>query len=85
MDEIISAALGVIGIQTGRLVVWLVSFGKWRGELLFGDEGRIYGAAGALSFVRDGKRVISETGLLFVGVAFYVTLVALIIAVVSTV
>jgi hypothetical protein len=77
--------LGVIAIQTGRVVVWLVSFGKWRGEPLFGDEGRIYGAAGALSFVRDGKRVITDTGLLFVGVAFYVVLVALIIAVVATV
>lgn len=85
MDEIIGAALGVVGIQTGRLVVWLVSFGKWRGEPLFGDEGRIYGAAGALSFVRNGKRVISETGLLFVGVAFYVALVAIIIAVVTPV
>ena len=85
MDEIIGAVLGVIAIQTGRVVVWLVSFGKWRGEPLFGDEGRIYGAAGALSFVRDGKRVITDTGLLFVGVALYVVLVALIIAVVATV
>jgi hypothetical protein len=85
MDEIIGGALGVITIQTGRVVVWLVSFGKWRGEPLFGGEGRIYGAAGALSFVRDGRRVITETGLLFVGVVFYVGFVALIIAVVATV
>jgi len=85
MDEIIGGVLGVIAIQTGRVVVWLVSFGKWRGEPLFGDEGRIYGAAGALSFVRDGRRVITDTGLLFVGVVFYVVFVALIITVVATV
>ena len=85
MDEIIGGVLGVFTIQTGRVVVWLVSFGKWRGEPLFGDEGRIYGAAGALSFVRDGRRVITDTGLLFVGVVFYVIFVALIIAIVATV
>jgi len=60
MDEIIGGVLGIIAIQTGRVLVWLVSFGKWRGEPLFGDEGRIYGAAGALSFVRDGRRVITD-------------------------
>jgi hypothetical protein len=85
MDEIIGGVLGVIALQTGRVVVWLVSFGKWRGEALFGDEGRIYGAAGALSFVRDGRRVITDTGLLFLGFVFYVIFVALIIAIVATV
>ena len=83
MDEIIGGVLGVFTIQTGRVVVWLVSFGKWRGEPMFGDEARIHGAAGALSFVRDGRRVITETGLLFVGVVFYVVFVALIITVVA--
>ena len=80
MDEIVVGILGIIAVQTGRLVVWSVSFGKWRGEQLLGAEGRIYGAAGALSFVRDGKRVITDTGLLFVGVAFYVILLAAAIA-----
>jgi hypothetical protein len=80
MDEIIGGVFGVIAVQTGRVIVWLVSFDKWRGEPLFGEEGRIYGAAGALSFVRDGKRVITETGLLFVGAVFYVVLLAIIIA-----
>lgn len=84
MDEIIGAVFGVITIQTGRVVIWLLSFGKLRGEPLFGDEGRIHGAAGALSFVRDGKRVITDTGLLFVGVAFYVVLAFLVVAVIAT-
>lgn len=74
MDEFITGVLGVIARQTGRVVVWFVSFGRWRGEKLLGDEGRIYGAAGALSFVRDGRRVITDTGLVLFGIAFYVAL-----------
>lgn len=85
MDEIIGAVLGVIAIQTGRLVIWLVSLGQWRGETPFGEEGRIHGAAGALSFVRDGKRVITDTGLLLAGVGFYAVFVVLNIAMVATV
>lgn len=75
MDELIGTALGIITIQIGRLAVWSLSLGRWRGEPLFGDEGRIFGAAGALSFVRDGRRVITETGLLFAGIAFVIVLV----------
>ena len=85
MDEIIGGVLGVIAVQTGRIVVWLVSFCKWRGEPLFGEEGRIYGTAGALSFVRDGRRVITDIGLMFVGVAFYVILLAAIVIFYATV
>ncbi len=76
MDELIGSALGVITIQIGRLAVWIFSLGRWRGEPLFGDEGRIFGAAGALSFVRDGRRVITETGLLFAGIVFLVVAIA---------
>ena len=74
MDEIIAGVLGFIVRQTGRVAVWLVSFGQWRGEQLLGDEGRIHGAAGALSFIRDGRRVITCTGLLFFGIIFYIVL-----------
>lgn len=28
MDEIIAGVLGVIAIQTGRILIWLVSFGN---------------------------------------------------------
>lgn len=82
--ELIGAVLGVITIQIGRLAVWIFSLGKWRGEPLFGDEGRIFGAAGALSFVRDGQRVITETGLLFAGIASLIAL-ALISMIISSV
>jgi hypothetical protein len=80
MEEIITGVLRFIVRQTGRVVVWFVSFGQWRGEQLRGDEGRIHGAAGALSFVRDGRRIITDTGLLFFGIAFYVVLLVVTIA-----
>ena len=81
MDEIIGGVFMMVTIITGRVIVRLVSLGRWRGEPLFGNEGRIYGAAGALSFVRDGQRVITETGLMFVGLAFYVAAIVLAISV----
>jgi hypothetical protein len=82
MDELIGLALTFICIQTGRFVVWLVSFGRWRSEAWRGNESQIYGPAGALSFNRDGQRVITNTGLTFVGIVFYVVLIALSVALV---
>lgn len=81
MDQVLLAALDVLLVVTGRFAVRLFSLGRWRGETLMGDEGRIHGAAGALSFVRDGQRVITHTGQLFAGIAFYLFLAALGIAV----
>lgn len=78
MDELIAGVLGFMVRQTGRVVVRFVSLGQWRGEQLLDDEGRIHSAAGALSFVREGRRVITETGLLFFGIAFYVVLLVVI-------
>lgn len=75
MDEVIGTALGVVATVTGRLVVSLVTLRRWRGESLDGEEGKIHGAAGALSFVREGRRVVTTTGQLFAGIAFYVLLV----------
>lgn len=59
---------------TGKAVIWLLSFGRWRTESLREDESRVFAAAGALSFVRDGKRVITTTGVVFAGLAFYLLL-----------
>lgn len=80
MDEIIAGILGLIVRETGRAMVRLVSFGHWRGEQLLAEESRIYAAAGALWFIRDGRRVITNTGLLFFGIAFYVALLVVLIA-----
>lgn len=80
MDEIVVAALKFLVIQTGRVIAWSVSFGHWRGEALSGEEARIYGAAGALSFIRGGQRVITDIGLQFLGAAFYVVLLLILVA-----
>lgn len=80
MDEVVSAALKFVVIQTGRAIVWLISFGHWRGEALFGEEAQIYGPAGAFSFIRDGQRVITDIGLQFFGAAFYVVLLVVLVA-----
>jgi len=64
----------VVLIQTGRAAVWSASLGRWRGENLAKNEGRIYGPAGALSFLREGRRVVTANGMLFAGVFFYVAL-----------
>ncbi|PIF26848.1 hypothetical protein CLU88_1726 [Acidovorax sp. 56] len=61
-------------VLTGKLFVSTLSLGRWRGESLDGLEGRMHGTAGALSFKRDGQRVLTSSGLLFAGLAFYVLL-----------
>ena len=81
MGELVAALLWaaieiafVLLAFTGKVVVAVASFGRWRSEKLSGIEGHIYGAAGALSFKRDGQRVVTPTGLLFVGGLFYALL-----------
>lgn len=61
-------------VLSGKFFVQMVSLGRWRGESLDGSEGRVHGPAGALSFKRDGQRVLTLSGLLFAGLAFYVLL-----------
>lgn len=58
-------------VFTGRALVKGVSLGRWRGEHLKGTEGRVYAMAGALSFKRNGQRVVTGLGLLLAGGAFY--------------
>jgi len=67
MDALILGALETLLQQLGRATIWLVTLGRWRGEPALGNEGRIHGAAGALSFVHEGRRVVTHTGLLLVG------------------
>lgn len=79
MDELIGLGLTFIAIETGRLMVWLVSLGRWRGERRGGNESQIHGPAGALSFVRDGQRVVTNIGLSFAGIAFYAVMLVLLV------
>lgn len=65
------AVVELLFALTGKGLVSLLSFGKWRGEALNGNEARLHAAAGSLSFVLDGQRVVTAAGLTLVGMAFY--------------
>ena len=64
-------ALDTLLMLSGKVVVCLATFGQWRGERLMQGEARIYGPAGALSFLRDGQRVVTGLGLSIAGALFY--------------
>jgi hypothetical protein len=70
----------VLLVQTGRAAVWSASLGRWRGENISEKEGRIYGPAGALSFLREGRRVVTVNGILFAGILVYVALAFFLLA-----
>jgi len=85
MDALILAALEALLQQLGRATLWVVSLGRWRGEPALGNEGRIHGAAGALSFVHEGRRVITHTGQLLAGAVSAVVLLAAALAIAASV
>lgn len=74
------SAVELLLVLTGALVVRAVSLGRWRSERWGSDEARIFGAAGALSFRHEGKRVVTTNGLVFVGLLFYVLLMPVMFA-----
>jgi len=80
MDTFLLTALDVFLTLTGKLLVPLISLGRWRASPLGTDEERIHAAAGSLWLVRDGRRVITHTGQLFLGVAFYIVLAIALVA-----
>ena len=61
--------IDIVVVTAGRLVLAVLTLGRWRGEALDGQEARIHSAAGALSFVRDGQRVLTRNGLALLGLA----------------
>jgi hypothetical protein len=73
----------VLLASLGRVAVFAVSLGRWRGERVRENEGRIYGAAGALSFVHEGQRVVTRMGLAFAGLVLCLLLGAVALALTS--
>lgn len=65
--------LDLVFVSTGKLVIYLLTLGQWRGER--GHEGRVYGAAGALTFMRNGQRVLTDRVTATIGGLFYVALI----------
>ncbi|AKJ30929.1 hypothetical protein AAW51_4238 [Caldimonas brevitalea] len=76
----VEAVIELVLIGTGRVAVRVVSLGRWRGAAFDGNEERIFSAAGALSFRKEGRRIITSTGLLFAGVLAYLILFAVLVA-----
>ena len=83
LDFVAQLIFELVFIGTGKVLIMVLSLGQWRCESIFGKEGQIHGAAGALSFVRDGQRVITTTGMMMVGFLFYIALVTLLVLGVS--
>ncbi|MDM0032241.1 hypothetical protein QTI33_08870 [Variovorax sp. J22P271] len=67
MDSLVE----LLFVLTDKALVSLLSFGKWRGEALNANEARLHAAAGSLSFVLGGRRVVTRAGLALIGMAFY--------------
>lgn len=65
---------------TGKVVVWAFSLGRWGSESLGENESLVFAAAGALSFLREGRRVVTITGLVLAGLAFYLLVLLLSLA-----
>ena len=72
--SLLLGAVEVVVVLTGKALIAIVTLGRWRGERLAKSEAHVYGPAGALSFKREGQRVITATGLLLVGILFYIAL-----------
>ncbi|MGJ7542057.1 hypothetical protein [Variovorax sp. LT1R16] len=70
------AIFEIVLVLTGSGLVRMLSFGRWRGESLTGNEGQVHAAAGALSFVLGERRVVTTAGLTLIGMAFYGLLLA---------
>ena len=73
------SAVDVLLIATGALLVRALSLGRWRTEDARNREARMFAPAGALSFRRDGQRVVTATGVYMAGSAFYAVLAVLLV------
>ena len=73
------SAVDVLLIATGALLVRALSLGRWRTEDARNREARMFAPAGALSFRRDGQRVVTATGVYMAGSAFYAVLVVVLV------
>ncbi|MBB6562180.1 hypothetical protein HNP48_004889 [Acidovorax soli] len=72
-ELLIYVLVNYVFVYIGKAIVYALTLGHWRGER-GADEARIHGAAGALSFVRDGQRVLTDRSAAFVGGAACIVL-----------
>ncbi|OOG35866.1 hypothetical protein [Polaromonas sp. A23] len=61
----------IVLAQTGRFVVWIATFGRWRAERFEEGEAQAYAPEAGLYFKRRGQCVITATGCVLAGFFFY--------------
>jgi hypothetical protein len=77
LSVLLETVIKVVIVGTGRLLVTVLSFGRWRSASFFTDEEKTHGGAGVLSFVQDGQRVATTTSLVILGLVFYFVLASI--------
>ena len=83
MEVIAQLVFELLFAGTGKVVVMVFSLGRWQGESIFGKKSQIHCAAGALSFVRNGRRTITITGMTLAGFLFYIAVAGSFLAAIS--
>lgn len=83
MDGLLEIVFTWMLIVIGRLVLRIGTLGRWKCESIFSDEHRLRSAAGSLSYVHEGRRVVTSVGQSLAGFIVCVALVAFVIAVLT--
>jgi hypothetical protein len=77
MDAVLTLFVDVVLALCGRVFLRAVSFGRWQTEAWSGSESATLAPAGALSYLRAGRRVFTHTGQQLAGLVFLIVLVLL--------
>ncbi len=56
---------------TGQVVLRAATLGRCQCQALGSQDHRMHGASGALWYTHDGRRLVTPTGQLLVGLVFY--------------
>jgi len=79
MNEVLlalgGAAVEVLLVKSGGLLLRAASLGRWRPEPLRSAEHRVHAAAGAFSYRKDGVRTITRQGQTVAGVLAWLLVV----------
>jgi hypothetical protein len=80
MDLLIKIIMEIVLAQTGRFVVWVATFGRWRAERFEEGEAEAYAPEAGLYFKRGGQYVITAISCVFAGLVFYLAFFLLVYA-----
>ena len=71
IDTLFMLFYDVIFLETGRLLVSIMSFGQWRAASTTNNE---KSSPNALSYMTHGQRVVTRSGMTLLGFLFYLAL-----------